>query len=111
MLPKTFVMTAPSIRIRVGSLIESTASTVTPSLASTICSADAGATSASHSAGINSAHLHLRGLPIGNLLERLDVHTAARVLESSEVRTRLRFAHVGAVDLTAQPARDQHGLG
>src|SRR5882672_8756423 len=108
MLPKTFVMAAPSIRIRVGSLIDRTASTVTPSLASTSCSARAGWTSASHSAGISSAHANLTGLRIGNLLESLDVHTAARVLELSEIGTRLGLTHVGAVDLPAQSAGDQH---
>src|SRR5882672_2069826 len=110
MLPKTFVMAAPSIRIRVGSLIDRTASTVTPSLASTSWRAPAGWTSASHSAGVSRAHANLTGLRIGNLLERLDVHTAARVLELSEVGACLGLAHVGPVDLSAQSAGDQHGL-
>jgi hypothetical protein len=39
MLPKTSVIGAPSMRMRVGSLIDRIASTATPSRASTICSA------------------------------------------------------------------------
>src|SRR5574338_1025777 len=42
MLPNTSVIGAPSMRMRVGSLIDTMASTDTPSLASTICSAWAG---------------------------------------------------------------------
>ena len=87
MLPKTFVIGEPSTRMRVGSFSESTASTETPSLASTTCSANAGAALASRSAvGISSADASLlAGLRIRNLLERLDVDATARVLELREV--------------------------
>src|SRR6185369_2073353 len=103
MFPKTLVIGAPSIRMRVGSLTERTASTDTPSLASTVCSAEATCGSTSHRAGISSANASLLVvLPIGDLLERLKVDAAARVLELDEERPNFGIANIGAVD---QPAK------
>src|SRR5438105_1121502 len=98
------------MRMRVGSLRDKTASTVTPSLASTSCSARAAGGSASHSSGVRSAEANLADLRIGELLEGLDVHPATRVLKLSEVRADLRLADVGAVDLPPQATRDHHRL-
>jgi hypothetical protein len=54
MLPNTSVIGAPSMRMRVGSLIDRTASTATPSRASSTCSAVAGAAAASRP--VRAAH-------------------------------------------------------
>ena len=60
MLPKTSAMPPFSMRIRVGSLIETVASTVTPSRASTNCSAYAGRLPGSASAASPAARLASR---------------------------------------------------
>mmetsp|Transcript_41618 Transcript_41618/g.97817 ORF Transcript_41618/g.97817 Transcript_41618/m.97817 type:complete len:296 (-) Transcript_41618:1059-1946(-) len=111
MLPKTSVIGAPSMRIRVGSLIETIASTATPSRASTICSAwlaEVQTSAISVAARCLRVPVRLRGR-MGQLLEGLEMHAATGVAELHQVGLQV-VRGLDAVDQRAQPAAHHHRL-
>src|SRR5574337_959834 len=121
MLPNTSVIGAPSMRMRVGSLIDTMASTDTPSLASTICSAWAGTAVKVAMAAVAALIAHpCRGTRtnrcgdrawvgsvagIGHLLETLQMHARTGVAELDPIGLEV-VGGLETVDQGAQAAAD-----
>src|SRR3990167_4201551 len=127
MLPKTSVIDAPSMRMRVGSRIDRMASTAAPSLASTSCSALAGrAVMAAIQATASTAPIvHPRQgvdwgarrdmaclvsvADIGYLLETFQMHARTGVAELDPIGLEV-VGRLEAVDQGAQAPADDDAL-
>src|SRR3989338_10042212 len=120
MLPNTSVMGAPSMRMRVGSLIDTMASTETPSRASTNWSALTGlgavaiptavAMASSRLAGaVEGCGRGLRSARIGNLLEGFEVHACPVETELDQVGLEV-VGGFKAIDQGAQSATHHDAL-